>query len=359
MPLQAGAVRTNPVAVAHTKREEKRIMAGGYAIEPGWRKLLKGLGIVPADILHHAGLPEDVFERPCQVLPGAEAMRLWQALDERRSPSSAPLALELVRSGSAQIFGPALLAASCCSDLASALARVARYRQLVTPLAWHLAHDADSTTLRLEWRDPRLTAPHSLATGELMFTVALARSATGSPIVPMRVGTPEPPDRQAEFEAFLGAPLSPAPTHCIVFSAGDRALPFALPGETTWSFFEPSLRPDPEMHGERVPMDRRVRSALLRLLPAGESSVQAVARTLETSTRTLQRRLQAEGRAFQQVLNELREALARHYLTRTRLQGAEIAFLLAFDDPNSFVRAFHGWTGTTPQRVRAGSRGSH
>ena len=332
-------------------------MAGGYAIEPGWRKLLKGLGIVPADILHHAGLPGRL-RAALPGSPGAEAMRLWQALDERRSPSSAPLALELVRSGSAQIFGPALLAASCCSDLASALARVARYRQLVTPLAWHLAHDADSTTLRLEWRDPRLTAPHSLATGELMFwsrwpaappvrrscRCASARRAARPP-----GGVRGLPGGSAEPRAD--------PLHRLLRRRPGAAL--CAPGRDDLVLLRALAATRPEMHGERVPMDRRVRSALLRLLPAGESSVQAVARTLETSTRTLQRRLQAEGRAFQQVLNELREALARHYLTRTRLQGAEIAFLLAFDDPNSFVRAFHGWTGTTLQRVRAGSRGSH
>jgi len=33
--------------------------------------------------------------------------------------------------------------------------------------------------------------------------------------------------------------------------------------------------------------------------------------------------------------------------------GTEIAFLIDFDDPNSFFRAFHQWTGKTPQQLRA------
>lgn len=56
---------------------------------------------------------------------------------------------------------------------------------------------------------------------------------------------------------------------------------------------------------------------------------------------------------FQHVLDSTREELARHYLTSSRLSGAEISFLLGFEDPNSFFRAFHAWTGQTPQQVRA------
>ena len=77
---------------------------------------------------------------------------------------------------------------------------------------------------------------------------------------------------------------------------------------------------------------------------------------LAVSQRTLQRRLQEEGSSFQHELNALREDLARHYLTNPRYSSAEIAFLLGYDDPNSFIRAFHGWTGSTPDRVRAESR---
>jgi AraC-like DNA-binding protein len=35
------------------------------------------------------------------------------------------------------------------------------------------------------------------------------------------------------------------------------------------------------------------------------------------------------------------------------MSAAEIAFLLGYEDPKSFYRAFHAWTGQTPQRVRA------
>ena len=79
---------------------------------------------------------------------------------------------------------------------------------------------------------------------------------------------------------------------------------------------------------------------------------------LGTSTRTLQRRLNQEKKSFQGVLNETREDLARHYLKSSDMTGAEISFLLGFEDPNSFFRAFHTWTGETPEQARGALQAS-
>ena len=69
--------------------------------------------------------------------------------------------------------------------------------------------------------------------------------------------------------------------------------------------------------------------------------------------RTLQRRLKQEDTRFSEVLSDTRERLARHYLKTSTMSGAEISFLLGYEDPNSFFRAFHQWTGQTPERARA------
>ena len=51
-------------------------------------------------------------------------------------------------------------------------------------------------------------------------------------------------------------------------------------------------------------------------------------------------------------MTTLSTAVARHYLKSSNLTGAEISFLIGYDDPNSFFRAFHTWTGTTPEQTR-------
>ncbi|WP_265092168.1 helix-turn-helix domain-containing protein [Acinetobacter seifertii] len=100
-------------------------------------------------------------------------------------------------------------------------------------------------------------------------------------------------------------------------------------------------------------MSERVHSTLLETIPAGEVSMQVVSRKLAVSTRTLQRKLQNEGTSFQQILNNVRESLAYHYLRNTDMSSSEISFLLGFEDSNSFARAFQAWTGKTPQAHRS------
>ena len=119
-----------------------------------------------------------------------------------------------------------------------------------------------------------------------------------------------------------------------------------------WEFFGPGLQERlSELDGSATTIDR-VHAALLELLLSGSASVEAVSKKLGTSVRTLRRRLKNEGQSFQIVLNRTREDLAKHYLKSSDMIGAEISFLLGFEDPNSFFRAFHSWTGETPEQVR-------
>ena len=94
----------------------------------------------------------------------------------------------------------------------------------------------------------------------------------------------------------------------------------------------------------------------MEILASGECSMADVARRLAISTRTLQRRLREEETSFQQELSSLQAELAKHYLTQTPYSSAEISFLLGYREPSSFFRAFHIWTGKTPDVVREMSR---
>ena len=97
---------------------------------------------------------------------------------------------------------------------------------------------------------------------------------------------------------------------------------------------------------------KQVRTQLMAILEKKKLSISTLSSDLAVSTRTLQRRLKKEGTSYQSEVNNLREELARHYLENSTYSGAEIADLLGYDDANSFIRAFHSWTGTTPKTLR-------
>lgn len=97
---------------------------------------------------------------------------------------------------------------------------------------------------------------------------------------------------------------------------------------------------------------KRVRNVLVEILPRGEFSIEDVARALGISKRTLQRKLKGENTNFQQQLNATREMLAKNYLLNTSMTADDIAFLLAYQETNSFLRAFNTWTGMSVQKYR-------
>jgi helix-turn-helix protein len=63
-----------------------------------------------------------------------------------------------------------------------------------------------------------------------------------------------------------------------------------------------------------------------------------------------------EGSSFRRALDEARHQLARHYLNNSVLELDEAAYLLGYEDGNSFVRAFRTWEGVPPARWREQQR---
>jgi AraC-like DNA-binding protein len=230
--------------------------------------------------------------------------------------------------------------------------RIAQHKPLIAPIRLTVTQSESETALEVSWpHQPQ--PPQSLSITELVFWVALVRLATRAPIRPMRVVTPDPPRDEEAYRDYLGVPIQKGPTFSVVFSAMDAARPFLTANEHMWEFFEPELSRRLSALEAGATAVERVRASLLEALPAGEGSMEAVARDLAVSKRTLQRRLKGEGMTFQAVLNDTRESLARFYLANSQMSAGEISFLLGYEDPRSFYRAFHAWTGQTPQLVRA------
>jgi AraC-like DNA-binding protein len=80
----------------------------------------------------------------------------------------------------------------------------------------------------------------------------------------------------------------------------------------------------------------------------GRAELARVARALDTSARTLQRRLAGQGVTWSALVEETRRDLARAYLLDRSLSLEEVALLVGYADPSGFHRAFARWTGQTP-----------
>jgi len=95
-----------------------------------------------------------------------------------------------------------------------------------------------------------------------------------------------------------------------------------------------------------------VETVLIEMLPLGEPDQQTVARQLSLSTRSLQRKLAAEGQTWKQLLEATRHKLALHYLRNTTHSIVDVACLLGYSDSANFTRACRRWEGKTPSAIR-------
>jgi AraC-like DNA-binding protein len=96
----------------------------------------------------------------------------------------------------------------------------------------------------------------------------------------------------------------------------------------------------------------RVHRAVVERLREGEPGMAGVAEALATSERSLQRKLQAEGVSFRDVVDEARHKLALVYLGDQSLSMTDVACLLGYSEAAAFTRAFKRWTGQAPSQVR-------
>lgn len=323
----------------------------GYTLSSGWKGILAGFGVNHQDVLRRAGLPEDLLSGDEVRVPAEQFFAFAQALEDAVDDPLFPI--RLVDSMSAEWFSPPLFAALCSPNLAVAVERLSKFKPLIAPVSLLVERGEDGgLTIQYRWLQPALKPPDQMVGYEALFVARLARLGTRHPVKPSSVTMPSIPEQRAAFEDYLGARIQQGPFLTLRFSRADAERPFLTASKAMWEIFGPELRRRlADLEGNST-FETRTRAVLLEALPSGQVSVQYVARRLAVSSRTLQRRLQGEGTSYKDVVQQTRERLARHYLGQTQLTSSEIAYLLGFEEPSSFFRAFHEWTGETPEGHR-------
>ncbi len=321
-----------------------------YAIGDGWKAILAEVGVDCADVLRQAQLPDDLLNRDDVRLNGDAFLRFFAALDANVDDQA--FWVRFTEATRPEFFTPPVFASLCSQNLAQAAERLARFKPLLGPIVLDVRDAPTGLELRYHWLEPGVRQLGFMNGTEALFATHLARLGTRQHIRPVSVVVPVLPRNPRPFEDFLGVRMTRGEDIAVTFSARDAHRPFLTASRAMWDIFEPELRKRlADLQGDATFTDR-TRAVLLEGLPSGQFNVDDVARRLAVSSRTLQRRLRGEGTSFQAVVDDTREGLARNYLRKTRLSGTEIAYLLGFEEPNSFFRALRRWTGTTPERLR-------
>ncbi|GIX25625.1 MAG: AraC family transcriptional regulator ligand-binding domain-containing protein [Caldimonas manganoxidans] len=204
-------------------------------------------------------------------------------------------------------------------------------------------------------RDPRYES-RWFAEHFLSLAAWFALSFTAAPLRAHQVNFmhPDPGCPEAYRQAFYGAPVNFLATeNSIVFDAQYLELPFC----TADSYLQHFLKEQAEELKRRLerdtPVSNRVMFAISALIQRGEEvSFERVSEVLEQPPRKLRQQLEAEGRRFRDLVDEVRRHSAARYL-KWGLSITQMTEMLGFSEPSALQHAFRRWFRATPGALRA------
>ena len=258
-------------------------------------------------------------------------------------------------------YGAFGLAFKSSVDLGGAIQRVSRYGKVVT----NVANFTVTRGARTTWMT--VPAARSNRLGEIMTSeiaiaaaTALSREVGDGAFEPTRVSfIHNAPESVSFAEEFFRCPVRYArDRNGIEIHNDDLRVTNSLGDAEISKFFDRHLDAKIAERRNTNSLDDQVIRLIEPALSEGPPRIEAIARRLGMSSRTLQRRLADQHCAYAELVERARRGLATDLLREGRYGLAEIAFLCGYSDQSTFSRAFRRWEGKTPASFRRASLNS-
>ena len=313
---------------------------------------LRQQGVDPVELVDQVGLDLAKAANPDWRVSQASFNELLRCSIEATGDEAFGLvAAEQLQPQVLHSLGLAWLASDTVYD---GLRRLQRFGRLVaTGLEPRLEEEGDSVRLILGY-DPGsagvVPASRDYAVG---IVNRMCRLTLGEFLAPVSVALQRPlPSQPERWEYLLSSKvIFDAPCNCITWYRADIMEPLVtgdpalarINDEHTAAFLDSFVART---------TTREVVDKIVERLPDGPPGQQQIADALHMSNRTLQRKLQAEGTSFTELLQDTRMQLAGKYLRSPGRSVVETAYLLGFSEPSTFSRAFKRWAGKSPAEYR-------
>lgn len=326
-------------------------MSDRLRISNTWGKRFADQKLAVPALLRRAGLPVTLFQQEKVYVSTAELFSLWRSVSELSSDPGIGLKLGS-ETGLARTH-PTGIAVMCSRTFGDALQRLARYKQLTCPEEIRIHRTGEEAAVEFFYVEAEETQPELLVDMLLAWILSVGRQGSDNQITPLRLELCRAAKHRALLESHFGCRVRfKADRNALVFRSSDLDRPFVTHNEELLNVIGAQLESELQARRTGKTVGEQVKQTLRQLLAGKRPTLDDVAKELGLSTRTLQRRLTDSGLTFQQVVEETRRELARHYLKQRAVELNEAAFLLGFEDANSFFRAFQHWEGTSPGEWR-------
>jgi AraC-like DNA-binding protein len=317
---------------------------------PFWQSL-EQLGLRPSAVLRLARLPATLHLDNSAVISTLQLFAIWNAIETLSGDPA--FSIRMVSETSTANHKLAILVASYAADFRDGMARLARFNRLCSPEHLCFEERGGKVSVTIEWPVGTPPEPPLSVDASFALLLELGRRGTGTHLRPISLDLRRPNPGTDRHTIFFDCPIHfGAESDRMVLDASDLDLPFPGHNPELIQMVTPALADAVREIDAQATIGEQVKGTLKRAMACGRPDVGAVARELGLSERTLQRRITAEGQTFRALLTEARQELGRQLLADRSIEVEEVAYLLGFEDANSFYRAFREWENMTPGNWR-------
>lgn len=316
-------------------------------------RTLEAAGLDAADIFRQAEVDYGKIENEEPSYSPDEISRVWMTASQVSGKEAIGLNMSKIKLFDA--FGTLSYSMLASNNLKDAVDRLIRYQKIF----------GDSTKVALEMEDRgariildtdayELPPAHQGFDGVLAIFVDQARWLSKGTKGPLEIefNRSEPKDLET-YQTFFQCPLKfSAPRYSVLVSHEDFNQPFSTSNEVIAEAHDRLIQGILEKMGKNS-LAEAVKEQIIEQLPEGEPPLKQIAEHFNVSSRTLQRRLKAEGYNYQSLMEEVRQKLALDYVLNSSLSVQRIAYLLGFSEHSNFNRAFKRWFGKSPSAFRS------
>lgn len=318
------------------------------------RGALDARGIDADEVLREAGIEPGEYEHTEKRVPFESVDRLFRLIVERTGDPS--IGIDLVSHMNPTVYEALGVALLCSSTLRNFFRRYERFFDIVSSLEKAVFHETDYGGYLAEEPVVEYSDVTRGVHADAFCAVALKfmRIVYQPDYMPKRleIAWTPPSKYHDKYREHFGPNVEfSAPVTAIHVDDEDLDAPLAG-SNASLAFHNDQLSSAILADLKKLDLRARVYSRLIEFLPAGDCSREKVAHSLNMSESAFQKKLKAEGTSYQEVLDETRSGLAKHYLGKSGISISEAAFLLGFTDSSNFSRAFKRWTGESPTDYR-------
>jgi AraC-like DNA-binding protein len=315
-----------------------------------WQSI-EQLGLDPSLIQQHARLPNELHLNESAFVSTHQLFAIWNAIEALSADPA--FAIKMVRDTPNAKHKLAFLTALYAADFREGVARLARLQRLCSPDKLCIAEHTGTVSFTIQWPPGTGPAPYLSVEACFALVLELGRRGTGKHIEPLALDLRRPIQRLETHSSYFACPIRyGAARDELTVSVSDIDLPFLEHNSELLQMMTPGLTAAIRAIEAPVGLCEQVIEVLKRALADGRPSLQLLAKDLLRSERSLQRQLASEGTTFSALLNEARRQVGSHLLADKSLELKEVAYLLGYEDVNSYYRAFRQWEKISPSQWR-------